>query len=395
MRQVGIVGIGTTSFGNLSAYKLQEILAWSACEAMEDAGVKKGGIDQVIVGNMSAGLFNHQVGVESAMVSILHLEPAMAERVSNGPASGSSAVKLAYTTIASGLADVVLVTGGEQMRKLSGWEATDVVAAMTHPDAEYPYGVTLPALAGMFTRAYMAKYGLTGDQLAHLAVKAHGNAIHNRWAHTQTRADHAALTSSPDAPVINPMVAEPLRFSEVCPVSDGSASLILCALEVADRFKRPPIVIKGIGSATDTHCVHNRANLLELSAVRLAAERALKMAKLGVGDIDIAQLHDAFLILELVLAEEVGFFERGKAIEAVLRGETKPDGRLPINTDGGLKGRGHPVGGTGVSQIYELVKQLRREAEPERQVKKDAKVGMAVNFGGFGNNVVCTVVAKQ
>jgi acetyl-CoA C-acetyltransferase len=395
MRPVGIVGIGTTSFGNLSAYKLTEILAWSACEAMEDAGVKKGDIQQVIVGNMAAGMFNHQSGVESAMVSLLNLEPAMAELVGNGPASGSSAVKLGWATIASGLADVVLVTAGEQMRGVSGWEATDVVATLTHPDAEYPYGVTLPALGGMFLRAYMEKYGLTGRQLAALAVQAHANSTKNRWAHTQTKADLDALTTSPDAAVINPMVAEPLRFSEACPVSDGSASLVLCALDQAKRFKREPIVIRGVGSATDTHCVHNRDDLLELKAVRLSAERALKMAGLGVKDIDIAQLHDAFTILELVLAEEVGFFERGKAIDAWLRGDTKPEGKLPINTDGGLKGRGHPVGGTGVSQIYELVKQLRREAEEGRQVKKDAKVGMAVNFGGFGNNVVCTVVAKQ
>jgi acetyl-CoA C-acetyltransferase len=391
MRQVGIVGIGTTSFGNLSSYELVDILAWSACEALEDAGVKE--VDQVIVGNMGAGILNHQSGIESAMVSSLNLEPAMAELVSNGPASGSSALKVGYMAIASGMADVVLVTAGEQMRTVSGWEATDFVATLSHPHVEYPYGVTLPAFAAMFTRAYIEKYGLNVNDMADIAVKAHKNAEHNPWAHVQIACDRAALTESADSQVINPWVAEPLRVYDVCPVSDGSSSVILCAMDVADKFKRSPIVIKGIGSATDTHCVANREDILDLKAVRLASERAYKMAGLGPSDIDFAELHDAFLILELVLGEEVGFFDKGKAIEAVKRGETAVDGRLPINTCGGLKAKGHPVGGTGVSQIYELIKQLRGEAEEGRQVA-DPKVGMAVNFGGFGNNVVCTIVGK-
>ena len=393
MRDVGIVGIGHTSFGNLRKYELIEILAYAAQEAMEDAGLDKD-VDQVIVGSMGAGILGHISGAESAVVSSLNLEPASAEMVSNGPASGASAFKVAYMAIASGMADVVIVTAGEQMRRATGWQATDFVATLTHPLVEYPYGVTLPAYAGMYLRAYMDKYGLTEEQLAAVSVRDHKNAMHNPWAHVQVEVQQEAITSSPHKAVINPPVSDPLRLYHTCPVSDGSAAAVLVAMDCDRKFKKPPIRVAGIGSATDTHCVHNRKDLLELKAVRLSAERAYEMAGLKAADIDFAELHDAFIFLELCLAEEAGLFEKGKAIEAVINGDTAIDGKLPINPSGGLKAKGHPVGGTGMSQIYELVKQLRGEAEPERKVK-DPKVGMAINFGGFGNNVVTTILKKD
>ncbi len=182
----------------------------------------------------------------------------------------------------------------------------------------------------------------------------------------------------------------------MCPVSDGAASLILCANDSPKMkyfTKQEPILISGVGSATDTHCVHSRKDPLVLDAVRLAAERAYAMAGLKPEDISFAELHDAFVILELAISEEVGFFERGKSAEATRKGLTAIDGSMPINTSGGLKSKGHPVGATGVSQIYELVKQLRGQAEKGRQVK-NPKHGMAVNFGGFGNNVVATICTK-
>jgi acetyl-CoA C-acetyltransferase len=162
----------------------------------------------------------------------------------------------------------------------------------------------------------------------------------------------------------------------------------------ARDFKKRPVRIAGVASATDTHCVHNRKDPLRLEAVRLAAEKAYKMAGVGPKDISFAELHDAFSILELAISEEVGFFERGKSFLAVRKGETDIDGRLPINTSGGLKAKGHPVGATGVSQAVELVRQLRGEAEEGRQVKNPT-YGMSVNFGGFGNNVVALICAKS
>jgi acetyl-CoA C-acetyltransferase len=197
--------------------------------------------------------------------------------------------------------------------------------------------------------------------------------------------------------VVNNLIADPLRLYGACPVSDGAASLILCALDSAKMKhfkKKPPVVIRGIGAATDTHCIHHRKDPLELEAVRLSAERAYKMAGLGPKDISFAELHDAFVILELAISEEVGFFKKGKSRDAVVQGLTRIDGKLPINTSGGLKAKGHPLGATGVSQVFELVKQLRGEAEEGRQVKNPIH-GMAVNFGGFGNNVVTTICSKE
>lgn len=393
MRDVGIVGVGHTSFGNLKDYDFIEMVAYAGQDALEDADAFDA-IDQVVVGNMGAGILNHRSGLESAVVSTLNLEPAAAELVSNGPASGASAFKVGWMAIASGMADVVLVTAGEQMRTVTGWQASDFVATLSHPEVEYPYGITLPAFAGLFLRAYMDKYGLTQEQLAHVAARDHRNAMHNFWAHVQEEVNVEGLATSPDSLVVNPWVSEPLRMYHTCPVSDGSAAAVLCAMDVADKFKKPAIKVKGIGSATDTHCVHNRADLLDLKAVRLSAEKAYKMSGYGPEDIKFAELHDAFIFLELCLAEEAGLFERGKAAEAVVAGKTDVKGDLPINTSGGLKAKGHPVGATGMSQIVELVRQMRGEVEPERQVE-DTSVGMAINFGGFGNNVVTTILAKD
>lgn len=396
--RVGIVGIGHTRFGNSSEYDLADVMAYAATDALQDAGYleKRKEIDQVIVGNMASGLFVHQSAVASSLISRMDMEPVPAELVENGPASGASAVKIGYMAIASGMCDVVLVVGGEVMRKVSGWMSTDIVATMLHQEAEYNMGLTLPAFGGMFTRLYMEKYGLTERDLALLAVKNHENGAKNKYAHIQAPVNIEAIADGPEADVVNNYVAEPLRMYSTCPVSDGAAALLLVNMDsprVKD-FKKKPIRIAGVASATDTHCVHNRKDPLQLNAVRIAAEKAYKMAGVGPKDISFAELHDAFSILELAISEEVGFFERGKSYLAVRKGETKIDGRLPINTSGGLKSKGHPVGATGVSQVVELVRQLRGEAESGRQVK-DPKYGMSVNFGGFGNNVVAVICAKD
>lgn len=395
---VGIVGIGHTIFGNSSEYDLSDVLAYAATDALQDAGYleKRKEIDQVVVGNMASGLFCHQSAVASSVISRMDMEPVPAELVENGPASGASAVKIGYMAVASGLADVVLVVAGEVMRKVTGWLATDYVATMLHTEAEYNMGLTLPAFGGMFTRMYMEKYGLTERDLALLAVKNHDNGAKNKYAHIQLPCTIEAIADGPEADVVNTYVAEPLRMYSTCPVSDGAAALLLVNMDSprAQEFKKKPVRIAGVASATDTHCVHNRKDPLKLEAVRIAAEKAYKMAGLSPKDISFAELHDAFSILELAISEEVGFFERGKSFLAVRNGETEINGRLPINTSGGLKSKGHPVGGTGVSQVVELVRQLRGEAEEGRQVK-EPKYGMSVNFGGFGNNIVSVICARD
>ena len=396
MRQVGIVGVGHTKFGKWSGGTFTDMLCSAAMEALDDAGVKTGdghGIDQVFVASMGCGMVNRQSGIASALVDTLNLRPAMAETIENGPASGASAIKLGYMAIASGICDAVLVVGGEMMRVINGWEGTDFVATMLHPEGEYNYGLTLPAFAGMFTRLCMDKYGITEKDLSMVAVKNHENAMHNPVAHIKLVPSLYAITEDEDANVINPYVADPLRVYHVCPISDGAAAVLLCAMDKVDKFSKKPVKIAGIGQATDTHAVAEREVPTDLLAVRLAANRAYEMAGLTPKDMDVAELHDAFQILEIVESEEVGFFERGEGHLAVRNGETKIGGRIPINTSGGLKAKGHPLGATGVSQIVELVRQLRGEAVG-RQVQ-GAKAGLAINFGGFGNNVVATILTKE
>jgi len=396
--RVGIVGIGQIKFGNLSEYDLVDIMAYTATDALIDAGILEDRriIDQIFVANMLGGMINHQTGIASALVSRLDLEPTAAELVENGPASGASAVKLGYMAIASGMANVVMVVGGETMRKVTGWEATDCVATLGHPEAEYDMGLTFPALGGMFARLYMERYGVTERDLALVAVKDHENGSKNKYAHIDGTCTIEAIHDSPNAHVVNNYVAEPLRLFSVCPVSDGAAVLILVNMDspIVEKFKKKPIRIAGIGSATDTHCMHNRKDPVEMGAVKLSAERAYAMAEVKPEDISFAELHDPFVILELAISEEVGLFPRGKAVEALRRGETGIDGRLPINTSGGLKAKGHPVGATGVSQVVELVRQLRGKAEKGRQVK-DPRYGMSVNFGGLANNVITIICAKD
>jgi acetyl-CoA C-acetyltransferase len=387
MRDVYIAGCGMTPFGRMEG-DLIDLLEEAAVAAIRDAGVDE--VQSVFVGNMGAGILNHMSGVGSALVDRLSLYPVPAELIENGPASGGSAAKIGAYAVASGAVDVALVVGGEKMRAVTGWEATDFVASLTHPRAEYIYGVTLPSLAGMFARLYMEKYGITPEHLAMVAIKNHENALKNPYAHIQQAVTMDGILHRPEAVVNNPPVAEPLRMFDCCPVSDGAAAMVLCSKEVAGKVHHPPVKIAGIGQATDTHAVHEREDPTELKAVRLASQQAFARAGLTPDDVDVAELHDAFTILEIAESEEVGFFEKGTGHLALEKGETSLTGRLPINPSGGLKARGHPVGATGVAQLVEIAWQLRGEAG-EHQVK-GAEIGFTCNFGGFGNNVLCFVL---
>ena len=295
--------------------------------------------------------------------------------------------------IASGMCDRVLVVGGEKMNGRGGAAATDFVATMLHPEAEYNCGLTLTSFAAMFTRLIMERYGVTMEDLARVAVKNHANAMHNPYAQLHKRVTLEELTQGELRDKMNPLVADPLRRYDICPMSDGAAAVLLCAMDCRNGAARVPVRIAGIGQATDTHVVANRAVPTDLQAVRLAARRAYDMAGITPAEVDVAELHDAFQILEIVESEEVGFFRRGEGHLAVRRGDTALGGKIPINTSGGLKAKGHPLGATGVSQLVELVRQLRGEGG-ERQVP-EAHVGLAVNFGGFGNNVVATVLTDR
>lgn len=390
MRDVYVAGIGITTFTRLE-YPLAEIAAYPAMLALRDAGIRD--VDHVYVANMGSARVNHQTALASAVVDTLSLTPAGAAVVENGPASGASAIKAGFAAVASGLHDVVLVTGAERMREVNNLEATDFVATLTHPLAEYIYGVTLPAHAAMFTRLYMKRYGVTERHLAMVAVKNQNAAMGNEFAHLHQPITLEGILDSPEAATNNPYVAEPLRFFDACPVSDGGAALLLVSADVAHTIDRPLVRIAGVGQATDTHAVHERTEPTDLLAVRVAAAKSFEMAGLTPDDVDVAELHDAFTILEIVESEEVGFFAKGEGHLALEKGETALGGKIPINVGGGLKGRGHPVGATGVAQAHEIVTQLRGEAG-ERQVE-EATVGFTCNFGGFGNNVVCLTFVKE
>jgi acetyl-CoA C-acetyltransferase len=392
MRSVAIVGAGMTKFGR-SDLPLTELMCEASLAALHHANLGDKVVDGVVVANMGAARLNRQTAIASALVDRLSLYPATAEAVENGPASGASAFKVGFQAVASGMADIVLVTGAEKMRAVNNLEVTDFVASLSQPEVEYVYGVTLPSLAGMFARLYMERYGATREHLALVAIKNHDNAMENPYAHIHQTVTMEGILTSPDAVVNNPPIAEPLHLFDCCPVSDGAASLVLASLDVAKALGGPIVRVAGIGQATDTHAVHEREDPTDLKAVRLASENAFSMAGLTPADIDVVELHDAFTILEIAESEAAGFFVKGDGHAAVERGDTRLDGKLPINPSGGLKAKGHPVGATGVAQLVELVWQLRGEAGG-RQVK-DAKAAFACNFGGFGNNVVATVLRKE
>jgi acetyl-CoA C-acetyltransferase len=393
MRDVAIIGAGMIPFGRREEDSLMDMLAYASLKALDDAGLGDKSVDAVYVANMGAGILQHQTAIASALVDRLSLLPAAAETVENGPASGASAVKNGLLAVASGYYDFVLVVGGEKMRDVSGWRATDFVATMTHPLAEYVYGVTLPGMAGMFTRLYMEKYGVAREHLAQVAIKNQKMGALNPYAHVEMIITREGILDSPHSVVNNPVVADPLHLYDACPVSDGAAAVVLCPLEMTKEVKRPPILIAGFGQATDTHTLQEREDPTDLKAVTLAAQQALERAKLKPGDIHLAELHDAFTILEIAESEHVGFFKKGEGGKAAAAGKTQLGGTIPINVSGGLKARGHPVGATGVAQLAEVVWQLRHEVGKERQVK-NAQNGLTVNFGGFGNNVLAFVLKR-
>ena len=384
MRDVAIIGAGMTKFGRASG-DLMDILAEASMRAIKHAGAEKADFGAVYVSNMMAGETSHQTAIASSLVDRINLIPAAAERIENGPAAGGSALKNAYMAIASGCYDLVLVAGGEKMTTADTDVVTDLVATMTHPTAEYLHGVTLPAMGGMLTRLYMDRYGLTERHLAMVAVKNHANALKNPYAHIQRACTvEGAMQSG--------MIANPLRLYYVCPISDGSAALVLCSMDMAKKFTDKPVRIAGFGQATDVQALQERDDPAVLKSVQIAAKMAFNMAGMTTNDIDVAELHDAFEILEIAESEDIGFFEKGKGHLAVEKGATALNGELPINTSGGLKARGHAVGATGVAQVVELVWQLRGEAG-ERQVK-DPKRALSCNFGGFGNNTVIHIFER-
>jgi len=406
MEKVAIIGVGHTKFGRLPGKGLLDLMAEASIDALKDSYTDDKDFDSVYVGAMSPSAFNNLSGVASALVDKIGLIPAAADHLKNGPASGGSAIKAGFQAIASGMSNLVLVVGGEKMTHITtpGY-VTSNVATLTHPEAERQHGVSLPSFAGLLTRAYLEKYDAKLEWISDIAIKNHKNGALNSNAHFQRTIEsfmESAIKKGKgtwdnvheflDDDKTNPIIADPLRLFHVCPISDGAAALVLCNAEKAKEYCDTPILISGIGQATDTQIIFEREELTTLKALRICSNQAYKMAHKSPEDMDVAELHDAFEILEAVQSEDIGFFNKGEGAKAAHEGQTEIGGKIPINPSGGLKARGHPLGATGVAQVVELVWQLRGEAG-KRQVD-GAKTGITCNFGGFGNNIISILVER-
>jgi acetyl-CoA C-acetyltransferase len=338
-------------------------------------------VDHLYVSNMASGELEGQGGVMNAVAHDLGAVPAYAQRVDQTSASGGGGAYAAWQSVASGASEMTLLVGGEKMTHRPTAEATDVIASITHP-FEYKHGVTLPSFAGLTARLYLETYDAPRESLAKVAVKNHRNGVDNPHAQFRKEVDVETVMDSP-------VVADPLRLYDFCPITDGSAALLFCPESVAREHADEYVVVTGIDGATDTHVVHQREDPATMGGVVESSRGAYEMAGLGPDDVDVAELHDMFTILEVLQSEDLGFFEKGRGWEAVEAGVTDRDGDLPVNTSGGLKSKGHPLGATGVAQLHELYLQLLGEAGP-RQV--EAEVGLACNVGGFGNCVTTTIL---
>ncbi|WP_430505983.1 thiolase C-terminal domain-containing protein [Haloparvum sp. PAK95] len=383
MERVAILGASMTQFGERDAW-VRELLAEAGAACLDDADVEPDAVDHLYVSNMASGEFEGQTGVPNALAHDLDAMPAYTQRIDQTSSSGGAGIYAAWQSVASGASDMTLLVGGEKMTHRSTTEATDVIASLTHP-VEYKHGVTLPSFAGLTARLYLDEYDAPRESLGKVAVKNHRNGLDNPHAQFRKEVDLDTVLDSP-------IVADPLRLYDFCPITDGSAALMLCPESVAKEYTDEYVVISGIGGATDTHVVHEREDPTTMGGVVDSSDEAYEMAGLGPDDVDVAELHDMFTILEFLQSEDLGFFEKGEGWKAVEEGVTDRDGELPINTSGGLKSKGHPLGASGVAQAYEIYQQLLGEAG-DRQV--DAEVGLACNVGGFGNCVTTTIMEAE
>jgi acetyl-CoA C-acetyltransferase len=377
---VAVIGASMTKFGQRDAW-VRDLLAEAGAACLDDAGVSPEAVEHCYVSNMASGEFEGMTGVPNALAHDLNCVPAYTQRVDQTSSSGGAGMYAAWQSVASGASEMTLLVGGEKMTHRSTPEATDVIASLTHP-VEYKHGVTLPSFAGLTARLYLDKYDAPRESLGKVAVKNHKNGVDNPHAQFQKEVDLDTVLKSP-------IVADPLRLYDFCPITDGSAALMFCPESVAREYTDEYAVISGVGGATDTHVVHERADPTTMAGVVESGRQAYAMSGYGPDDIDVAELHDMFTILEFLQMEGLEFAEPGEAWRAVEEGRTERDGDLPVNTSGGLKSKGHPLGASGVAQGYEIYKQVLDEAGP-RQV--DADVGLACNVGGFGNCVITTIM---
>ncbi len=413
-RGVSIVGAGMSKFGAFTDKNSRDLFveAYKEMTHSVDKGLDPSVIESFYLGNFSSDLFEHQGHTAPLLADAVGLVPIPAARVENACASGATAIRQGVMAIASGMYDVVLVGGAEKMTNLPTSQVTDTLATAADVPFEIAAGFTFPGFYAAISTAYMAKYGMTPEHLMNVAIKNHDNGALNPYAQFGVTIQKwmegriaSAVKKGKPAPTwetiwdflhddkANPMIAWPLRLFDCSPITDGAAAILLVAEERAGEFSDHPIHIIGSGQASDA-TLHDRPDLTTLSAAKLASAQAYEMAGVTAEDIRIAEVHDCFTIAEVVASEDIGFFKPGNGFKAAEDGVTARTGTKPINTSGGLKSKGHPVGASGVAQAVEVWKQMRGKADA-RQVPGDIPLAMTHNVGATGSTCVVHIYERR
>jgi acetyl-CoA C-acetyltransferase len=381
-----IVSAGLSKFGKLDGLSAREIFTYAAKEAFDKCPNldPRKDIKGLYLGHMTESA-EHQGHTGPLVADWIGLNPVPAVRFENACASSGVALRCGIQAIKSGFVDVIMVGGVEKLTHLATSDATEYLALSADNFFEQWHGFTFPGLFALIARAHMHEYDTTGEQLATIAVKNHHNGSLNPKAQMQKEITiEQAMTSR--------VVASPLKLFDCSLISDGASCVILTKPELAKRFSDNPIYIQGSGQASDTIGLYERDDLTSLNAVALAARDAYEMSGMKPKDIDVAEVHDCFTIAELIISEDIGFCKKGDGGKLVQSGDTAIDGNIPINTSGGLKSKGHPVGATGVAQAYEIFLQLTGQAGA-RQVN-GAEIGLTLNLGGHGSTAVAHVYSN-
>src|SRR5215831_2305686 len=383
MRPVAVIGIGKTAYGAFPDRDLRSLAVEAGEKCLADAHVSPSKVEAFYLGNFAGPSFVGQNHLAPYIAGAMGITGVPATRFEAACASSGSAFFHAVSAVGAGLYDIVMVNGVEKMTSQPTPKVAEILAGAGDTASEVKAGATFPALFGMIARRHMHDYGTTREMLAAVAVKNHGNGAKNPLAHMRkTITMEQALAGKP--------VADPLTVYDCSLVSDGAAAVIIAPLERAAEFAGRPIRILGIAQTSDYVALDCKQDITTFEAVKKAGEKAYKMAGLGPKDIEVAELHDCFTIAEIIATEDLGFVKKGDGGPYALSGATCIAGEKPVNTSGGLKAKGHPVGATGVGQICDVVQQLRGDAG-DRQVRRHS-VGLAQNLGGSGATAVVTIL---
>ncbi|SFB75091.1 acetyl-CoA C-acetyltransferase [Halobiforma haloterrestris] len=374
MSNVRVAGTGLTPFGNTPERTSRDLFAEATVAAFEDSGVPREDVEALFYGNFMGELSEHQ-GHQGPLMAEAAGVQAPATRYEAACASSGTAVRDAVVRIRNGEADVVLVGGAERMTNLGTAGATEALAIAADDLWEVRAGMTFPGAYALMAQAYFEEFGGEHEDLAHIAVKNHENALNNEKAQYQSAIDVEDVLEAPQ-------VSSPLGLYDSCPISDGAAALVLTSEEYAeDHDLDAPVAITGTGQGGDRLALHDRDHLARSPAAREAGEEAYADAGVSAADVDLAEVHDCFTIAEVLALEALDIEQVGEGISAAREGRTTADGETPINLSGGLKAKGHPVGATGASQIAEVTKLLAGD-HPNSEHVPDATTGVAHNAGG-------------